>query len=203
MKGQSEVISVILMTGILIGVVGSVYFWGLPLIQKNKDIAIMENSEDFMRNLNTKIKFVANNGGRDQIKMLLPGIIKFDVDSGSVDLVIDTKGTIYATDSEIPLGRNPECGADTLNFALGDPETLCVKSTKLSKDNYRTTYTLKYVNLTNEELLRIFKIELTKNPVGSSAGGEDSNVIFEHLVTNETVIGNRTLIKSWVQISIV
>ena len=43
MKGQ-QAISVILLTGILIVTVSSIYFWGIPLIEKNKDIALHKNT---------------------------------------------------------------------------------------------------------------------------------------------------------------
>src|SRR3990172_6128367 len=124
MKGQHEAIAVILLSGILIGVVGSVYFWGVPLIEKNKDIAILENSEKFIRNLNNKIRFVVNNGGRDQITVEIPGIVRFDPVTNSIKLVADTQGTIYATGAEIPIAKNPECSSVEGDFGLDDPETI-------------------------------------------------------------------------------
>ena len=103
MKGQQEALSAVLISGILIGVVGSVYFWGIPLIQKNKDVSLLENSEAFMQTLDSKIKAVANNGGRDQIVISVPGLVRFDGEI--VEFSIETEGTIYATDEEILLGR--------------------------------------------------------------------------------------------------
>ena len=67
MKGQ-QAISVILLTGILVVTVSTIYFWGIPLIEKNKDIALQENAENFMRNLAERVKYVANNPGREQIR---------------------------------------------------------------------------------------------------------------------------------------
>ena len=78
MKGAMEAISVVLVTGVLIGVVGSIYFWGLPLIEKNKDISILENSEFFIKNLNDEIKNIANSGGIVNKKITVPATVSFD-----------------------------------------------------------------------------------------------------------------------------
>ncbi len=200
MKGQQEVIAVILISGILIGVVGSVYLWGVPLIQKNKDIATLENSEKFVRSLNNKIKFIANNGGRDQTRIDLPGIFRFTSNSNSIELVVDTQGTIYATDAEIPLGKNAVCAAVTGVFGLDDPDTICVKSTKISEDSYKTTYTIKYLKLINVDVGRNFLINL----IGDTAtGGEASTIIFENKGTAQTNDNDKVLITSVIYVTII
>ncbi len=200
MKGQ-EVLSVILISGILIGVVGSVYFWGVPLIQKNKDINTLENAEDFMRNLNTKIKNVANSGGRDQIIINVPGLVAFD--GTEINLVVDTEGVIYATNAEIPLGRNPctvQPGQQFI-FGVNDPETLCVKSQKISPQSYRTTYTLSYIKLESTGVLRDFQITLKGGPRRS--GSTDNTIIIENKGSASTVQNGITSIQTTVDINIV
>lgn len=176
MKGQQEAVSVVLITGILIGVVGSVYFWGLPLIQKNKDITVLKDSERFMGSLDDKIKSVANNGGRDQILIDVPGILVFDPQSNPPELRlrIDTQGTIYDTGGWIPLGRN-DCSKTTGDWGTDEPSTLCVKS-EGEKDKYFTTYRLEYL---------ILKGTGAENYVillsGSQAsGGEGHKVVMEN-----------------------
>ncbi|MBI3190994.1 hypothetical protein HYZ41_04810 [archaeon] len=208
MRGQTEAVSIIMISGILIGVVGSVYFWGLPLIQKNKDVAVLENSEDFIRNLNTKIKFIANNGGRDQIDVNIPASVKFDTTTGLVELVVPTDSTIYATDAEIPIAKNSVCSSDTGEFSVADPETICVKSVKLSSSNYKTTYTLKYISLINNlsaaSTYRVFKISLeSTSSSGRGVGGEHSTIIFENKGTTSTIEDTKTIIKTKIEMSIV
>ncbi len=209
MKGQQEALSVVLISGILIGVVGSVYFWGIPLIQKNKDVSLLESSEAFMRQLDIKIKSIANNGGRDQINIPVPGIVNFD--GKIITLSISTDGTIYAADAQIPLGRNTD---STLNIDLTDPTNpikygvwgvdeatlLNVISRKLSEDSYRNDYTIEYVELRNSRMLRDFMIALTGSP---SSGGQDKTIIIENIGDSNTVKNGRTLISSNVKISII
>ncbi|MBS3051418.1 MAG: hypothetical protein J4400_04695 [Candidatus Aenigmarchaeota archaeon] len=196
-KGQQEALSAVLISGILIGVVGSVYFWGVPLIQKNKDISLLETSESFMRQLDEKIRSVANNGGRDQIVIPVPGILSFD--GAEVKLTIETQGTIYATDAEIPLGRNTleQSGGGT--WGIDDPVIFNVKSVKMGENNYRNEYTLIYIELRNEDSLRDFKIGLT-GP--STSGGQDNTIIMESQ-GDTTAESARTLITSNVKISVI
>ncbi|MBI4174185.1 MAG: hypothetical protein HY517_00945 [Candidatus Aenigmarchaeota archaeon] len=203
-KGQQEALSAVLISGILIGVVGSVYFWGVPLIQKNKDISLLESSEAFMRQLDEKIRSVANNGGRDSIVISVPGIISFDGET--IRLIIETQGTIYATDAEIPLGRNSvstlsQSGGQLYGvWGIDDPVLFNVKSIKMGENDYRNEYTLTYVELRNSKSLRDFRIDLT----GSGAsGGQDKTIILESQGDVTTTAGGRTLVSSNVKISIV
>jgi hypothetical protein len=201
MKGQQEAISIVIISGILIGVVGSVYFWGVPLIQKNKDIAMLENSENFVRSLSSKIKFIANNGGRDQVGMEIPGIVRFDPASNAIEIAVNSEGTIYAINSPIPLGKNIECGITFGAFGIHNPETICVTSSKISENKYRTTYSLRYIKLGNQELGKNFIINMTGAP---GTGGQDSTIIFDNKGNTETQDSDgRKLISTVIEISIV
>src|SRR3989338_2683566 len=204
MKGQQEALSAVLISGILIGVVGSVYFWGIPLIQKNKDNSILDTSEAFMASLDQKIKFVANNGGSDVLVIKVPGIVRFD--GRRVELTISTDGTLYAVDSEIPLGRTStstlksDADGEYGTWGVDDPVLFNVKSSEISENSYLTKYTLDYVELRNDKTLKDYKIDLQ----GGGVGGEDRSVIIESLGERTDLKSNgRTLVSSLVRISIV
>ncbi len=176
MKGQQEAISVVLITGILIGVVGSVYFWGLPLIQKNKDITVLKDSEHFMNDLNEKIKAVANNGGRDQLRIDVPGILLYDKQVNEISLKVDTQGTIYDPGAWVPLGRNPDCTGKDGTWGTDEPNTLCVKSVG-EKDKYFTTYTLKYIKLKHPTTTDVYQVQMEGE---QASGGENHDIIIEN-----------------------
>lgn len=182
-KGQQEVVTTILITGILVGIVGSVLFWGLPLIQKSKDASLLERAEDFMKSLNSKVKFVANNQGKDQLVITVPGTVRFlpnDPAGPTIQLIVDTQGTIYATDAEIPLGRN-ECGRTEGVWAVNDPEVLCLTSRKLDTNKYVTTYRLSNILLKTEGIVS-YRIVMTGQ---GASGGEGHTIIFENAGTQE------------------
>ena len=193
MKGAMEAVSVVLVTGVLISVVGSVYFWGLPLIEKNKDMSILESSEYFIISLNNEIKNIANNGGKIIKKITVPGIVKFDGEN--IILEVETKGTIYSTGAEIPLGKNL-CNTPSGDWGKQNPDVLCVKS-ESSGSRFLTTYNIKYIELNSYD--KNYKIELDGYP---QSGGAEHTLIVENKGSNEVLKNGKTLIKTYIEISI-
>lgn len=178
-KGQQDLLSAVLLTGIMVVVVGSVYFWGMPLVQKNKDVNSLQNSEDFMRLLNDKIKFVANNAGREQISINVPGIITFSPDTDKLQLELMTQGTIYSVGGSIPLSKVERCDPGNGAWGTDQPEVLCVESTKLAENSYKNIYSLSFRTLDREIApggpTKSYKINLTGT--GGSAGQSHAIVI--------------------------
>lgn len=192
-KGQQEILTTILITGILVGIVGTVLFWGFPLIQKSKDASTLETSEGFIRAINNKIKFIANNGGKDQLVISIPGTVKFLPAEGQIELLVDTQGTVYATDAEIPIGRN-ECSRVEGTWGINDPEVVCLTSKKIDTNRYLTTYRLGYIPLKTQGVVA-YKISMTGE---TGIGGEGHTIIFENTGTQE----NENTINTIVSISI-
>jgi hypothetical protein len=62
MKGQNQVLSIVLVAGIIIAMMGLAYAWGMPLIQKRTTITEFSSAEGFILNLNSKITGIANSG---------------------------------------------------------------------------------------------------------------------------------------------
>ena len=194
MKGQ-QAISVILLTGILIVTVSSIYFWGIPLIEKNKDIALQENAENFMRNLAERVKYVANNPGREQIRFGMDGVLRYDGDS--IELDVETKGTIYEAGGFIPLGKN-NCFDINGTWGINTPETLCVKSQLIGERSYLTTYKLSFMQLDTSGA-DAFKIQLTGNPKQS---GGSRTIILQSKGISEGIVGSKNLVKSLVDFDV-
>ena len=185
-KGQQDVLSAVMLTGIMVVIVGSVYFWGIPLVQKNRDVNALQNSEDFMRTLSDKIKFVANNAGKDQLSVTVPVIISFDNDVDIIRLAIETEGSIYAAGADIPLSRTGDetCGFKTDItgvWGVDQPEVLCVRTTELAENAYKSIYTLKYIKLERkitDVTSKIHKIDL----IGTDGSvGQDHSIVMEYV----------------------
>mgnify|MGYP001588458580 FL=1 len=195
-KGQQQVLSVILITGVLIGVVGSVYFWGLPLIQKNRDISLQQNAENFMENTVERFKFVANHGGRERLQINVPGNVVFDPSAKTLELTIETQGTSYETDTWIQLSKNG-CTFETGRWGIDEPETLCVRSTKAG-DTYVTVYRLNFLQLNTETIIS-YKIDMSG---ASSIGNEDNVIVVQNTGTQTVNENGRDVVKTTLSISI-
>jgi len=68
LKGQADILSAVIIIVIAVGLVGTAYVWGIPLIQKQQDTALVERVESYFRgdsdnSLEKKIISVATNGG--------------------------------------------------------------------------------------------------------------------------------------------
>lgn len=182
MKGQQEILTPLLFTGILIAVVGSVYFWGVPLIQKNQDITVLHKAEDFMKTLNEKIIKVANTEGSEKIT-ISAGTLYFDpapdplldTGTGKLTLKLTTKGTIYSTGQWIPFVRNITCQQSVCIMGTHEPQLLFAESTDID-GAYSTVYTLSYRQLKNPQNSNTYRINLTGMKGG---GGENHDVIIE------------------------
>ena len=193
-KGAAEALTAVIMTGVLIGVVGSVYLWGLPLIQKNKDIASLHAAESFMVDLSNKIKDVVNSAGRQRIAVSAPGILNFD--GSKFQFTVKTDGTIYSTEGQIPLGRNG-CSPDTGVFGVQDSATLCVSSTKIG-DKFETVYTLKFIQLDTEGV-DSRKIVFSGRP---NAGGETRVITLDNTGTTKEPSGSKIITKANIAVDI-
>ncbi|OYT58207.1 MAG: hypothetical protein DRO96_00855 [Candidatus Aenigmatarchaeota archaeon] len=192
-KAQTEVLTTLLIFVVTLSVVTSVYFFGIPLIEKNKDIATLEKSEDFIKNLNTKIKKVAN-GGSDQIEFDLPGLFIFNQTDETIEIVLKTTGTKYAEGGWISLSRSNQTSG---TWGIDEPEIIEVKSVKISEKKYITTFKLSYRELKAEK--NSYKISLISSSGTSivSGGGHTITITYGGLSKSED------LIKTNVKINIV
>ena len=98
MKGQSQVVVGVLLVLIMLILVGITYFWGIPLIQKQKDVVTVSNTERFLKELNRKIQDVAKNGGTQKISGFdIPGEFILEDNEEKFILNFKTTGNIIAT----------------------------------------------------------------------------------------------------------
>lgn len=189
--------SAIIVTGILIGVAGTVYLWGIPLIQKNKDVATLENAESFMHDLSSKLKYVVNHGGRDSLRVSVPGILVFDPPQKTIELVVETQGTIYAVGGEHQLGVNV-CSLTEGTWGEHEPDTLCRRTQQVGENNYVTVYTLKYIEL-HTLGVESYAVDLRG---GETRGGEGHVVVFQNTGVERAAVNGRELTKTIVSVEI-
>lgn len=62
MKGQTQAVTAVLITGVIVGAVASAYVWGVPLIEKRQGQAELNSLESSMLGLESSIGAVANSG---------------------------------------------------------------------------------------------------------------------------------------------
>ena len=144
MKGQSQVVTGVLLVLIMITLVGVTYFWGIPLIQKQKDVVTVSNMERFLKTLNEKIQNVVKNGGTQKISGFdIPGEFELKDDEDRFVLNFKTTGNIIATGKDIYL-----IGDKRKEVYIGEePGIILVRSEDIG-GKYNITAQLYYRNLT-------------------------------------------------------
>ncbi|MCD6477805.1 MAG: hypothetical protein J7K87_02260 [Candidatus Aenigmarchaeota archaeon] len=143
-KGQSQIITGVLLVMIMISLVAVTYFWGIPLIEKQKDTVTVSNAERFIKTLNEKIEDVAKNGGTQKITGFeIPGDLKLIDSENKFILNFKTTGDIIATGKDIYL-----IGDDRSEAHVGEePGVILVRSDKVG-NKYDVSMRLYYRNLT-------------------------------------------------------
>jgi|GEM_PF-2251357 len=149
-RGQSNLISVVLLTLIMVTLVAITYMWGMPLVEKQKDTVKVSDAEKFMKELDDKIQNVIKNGGTQIIdNPKLPGTLKM-IDNGindAIELKFETTGTNIAIGQEIYL-RGSEIGEIPLGEESG---VIKVISNNVNDKKYEVNMTLYYRNVTGSK----------------------------------------------------
>lgn len=171
MKGQQEAITAILITGILLGTVTAVYFWGVPIIQKNQDKVILSETEKFVFLVNEKIKDIAMNGGSTRVPINVPAIVKFDGEKILTTLELST--TIYETQKWIPFFET--CNMkEKGKWGKNRPEVLCAFSESIGKNKHKIQFILGYRTLSKD--VEDYTINLT-GKVSSGGRGHEVTIM--------------------------
>ena len=105
-KAQTQVITIVLISGIVISLVGTVYMWGVPLISKRTAITEFLGAEDFAVRLDQKItEIAASESGEATLDMPeggLRAISYFDA-GGGVNTDPDNNSVIFQFVTDQPL----------------------------------------------------------------------------------------------------
>lgn len=172
LKGQSDIISIILIILIAIGLVGTAYTWGIPLIQKQQDTALVERvanyfSNDNVNSIQKKIISVATAGGEETFSEDVSGFWQLIpngaiiVDNNSLTFTFFSKVSNIANGTWVTLNGVP-CPAPSGNVGE-DSYALCARSDPLS-NGYNITYRVQFRPLQGST--QGYEIYLLQSPSG-------------------------------------
>jgi len=83
MKGQTQAVTAVMVTGIVVGAVTSAYVWGAPIVEKRQGQANIMQTESTVLDLENKIRSVSQSGSGASEQVIL------DLDDGNVNLNAD------------------------------------------------------------------------------------------------------------------
>mgnify|MGYP006280180067 FL=1 len=78
MKGQTQAVTAVMITGIMIGTIAAVYVWGTPLLEKRESQAQLDQIENDILGLKDSIQSISNSGEGAGSEM------EIEIDNGEV-----------------------------------------------------------------------------------------------------------------------
>jgi hypothetical protein len=201
-KAQTQTLSVVLITGIVIAMIGLAYAWGMPLIQKRTSITEFSTAQNFILNLNNKITDIANSGA---------GVSEIDIPNGFIDVIgydevnPDNNSIImeFTTDQSmitntssilIKTGSFGEIGT----YGESEPRIITMTGDAFGT-GYRMRIKLHYRELDSD--IKGYKIAL--NPISSQGGSKKIKLNFgKNLVIPGNASNNGDLVLTYIDVEI-
>ena len=188
-KGQSEVVTFVMLGTVVVTLVGAVYMWGVPLTEKRSSLAESESIKAFFDVLDNKIKEVGQTCTGSCTETIdlsqkglfstfnyaqyyldnLPGPVKQNGYNNSVIFTTTAARNIYALDRWIGLNTGNMGGY--ANFGEKEGVSM-VRMTKNTANEYNAVYRLWYREVDAPK--KGFRIELEAGPVQNVTSGKIS-----------------------------
>ena len=124
-KAQTQIISVVLIMGLAVGVIGASYMWGAPLIEKSQTETSLSQAEKNMELINSMIVDVVKTGGQKTKQIQFDGtleILAFNTGYNSIVYTIQGKTAGVASTNWILLNDDmPAKSKETYAVKANDP----------------------------------------------------------------------------------
>lgn len=177
MKGQMSVLSLVMITGIVVSLVGASYFWGVPLIDKQSSGATFQAASSFVLTLNEKIIETANaGGGEGSLDIPLGGITlnpydPLDADnSNNITFEVPFTEPLALSDSVVYLGGATFADQTMANGTFGESSPSVITFTmEPAGSQYVGVFTIHYRPL--EDSPTAYLITLAGSGSGTSTIG--------------------------------
>jgi len=191
MKGQVDIVSIIIITGVIIALIGTVYSWSVPLVNKGQADTIFRTATSFVRSLDSEVTRVANSGGEVSLDINPPGGLVRVIPAGSPDplentiifelpvsqpLAFDTADTYI---SEVTFA---ETSGGTGTFGSSSPGIIKFRVVPLGSQ-WKAVYEIHYRTLEDKNTNKEYKITLNQGGEGVASGRSRINLRLEGTTT--------------------
>jgi len=173
-KAQVDIVSAIIIVIIAFSLFSAAYFWGMPLIQKRQDTALIERAFKYFdpnnpNSIGKRIEYVANFGGEQTFSIDLDGIwilneyTEANPENNSLLFTFSSKVSNVAPNfGWIPFSPNiQEIG----KLGLDEPSVIFERADS-SGGRYNITFRVWFRELENIDGTKGYKINLIKHDAG-------------------------------------
>ena len=215
-KAQSDIIAAILIIVIALGLSATAYTWGIPLIQKRQDTAIVERmagnfDQNNVNSLPSRIEFIANNGGEETFKLDVDGVWELhtcptgelsgcthnpdDSQNNFIQFASASRVTNIAASTQdwVSLTTGAACPPSKGIVGTDKSSVVCARADELSGGLFNISYRIWFRELEELGTARSFKIDLTKH-TASDLGSIGKTVRISRENFHQISSGGKTLI---------
>jgi hypothetical protein len=198
MKGQTQAVTAILITGVIIGAVASAYIWGVPLVEKRQSQAELQQVESDAEDLERAIRSIAESGSgsSDEVQLALDsGEVNVNPGENYIEFTAFAENAPYPIDSWSLLRGQSRQG---LSFGAGQfglqgentPGVVAVQ--RESGSNSVVTYRVEFRNLrtTTPSGPLLTQIDLEASGASTASGDVTVQISNEGLQGDEVTISN-------------
>ena len=176
MKGQTKMVSVIIIIMIATAATATVLPWTYNMVQKKQDMKSVDDVYNFFQTLDATIRNIAQNGGEESLSLKVPGKLEIipdalssDDNSNSIVFRMESKVSFIAEGGWIPLNTPNE--NETATLGVDTPSVIFGKA-KRSGDKIDVQYRLWYraLNDTSGHLYKIVLNTSNDNSINTTTG---------------------------------
>lgn len=200
-KAQADIISAIIIIIIAIGLVSAAYMWGLPLIQKRQDAALVERVSNYFNqknenSLSSKIEYIANSGGEETFSLDVNGLWILSSTENSILFTFFSRVSNIGSADWISLTTGASCPPSKGTLGIDKPSAVCARADTLA-DGYNITYKIWFRQLDESGGARGYKINLVPYSGVTTSTGKSVRIFRGNI---STVTGVQTLIITEIKI---
>lgn len=185
--GQSQVVTAVLLGGILVVGISSAYTWGIPLLEKNQDANTLEDTLSSFETLSGEIESVARRGDSSQVTFTVEdGILQINPENNSIEYAITTRAAYVSTSGWVSLNDNNMRGLlegeypGQYGVQGQDVPGVIIARARDTTEGYRTTYKLKFREMRDVDAGENYQIDLQGDGnLGASGGTHEIVVSFD------------------------
>jgi len=175
MKGQANIISILIIILIATAAIATVVPWTYNMVQKKKDLKSLDDVYNFFQTLDATIRNIAQNGGEESLRLNVPGKLEVFPDStssefnNSIIFMMESKVSLIAEGDWIPL-NTPNMNK-TATLGIDSPSVIFGRAEK-SGDKINLRYRLWYrtLNDTSGHLYKIILNTSNGNTISTTTG---------------------------------
>lgn len=183
--GQSQVLTAVLLAGIIVAGITAAFLWGIPLLQKNQDVNEARKTLDSLRTVAQSVTSVGQEGGsRQETVPLGNGIIDVNTENDTITYIATTRGAYVSTRNWTPLNEDDMQGVPDTIFADGhgvrgiDRPGVLVGQATPADNKFTTVYRIVFRPLKDPNGDQTHQIDLVQNGNLRSSSGQ-AQLIFQ------------------------